>query len=943
MVMFLPAVMASGGSGAVTAMDGVGGVGGAGDRPGLGSGGDFGNRSSSELDHGSGGGFVHGSGSEVIRCLTPHLIDRDSSVALSPDWRPQLYPHTHGFDVHDAPAGARALADTTASTESIEVHIHESESGRFRLIYTTEGPDSVWTAETGIGEPGVPDYIALAAQYADSSFRYQVEQLGYTDPLDNPRCAPATGPQIDILFGDLRTTNGQKIYGYFDAQTPSRFYINSTFADPAFLRNDDVDSIAGVPRGVPGALKVTIAHELKHAIQFATNCFAGNEINVQWLEMDATMMENVVFPNVNDYYNYIRGSAGIFGNPQTRFPRAYSHVTFMLYYHEEFGPDFWVDVWDLIGDEFLSGRNIPMLEAMERVIDERRNSQIANFGVTGSGSAVTAESTLKVAPASMSPIGTGTDPASSSAGTLPDLEQSLLRNYLWHLASGSRSLFSYGFSERQNYPAAQVFGSYDAIPDWPAAPATVPYHSARFFEFRADQMDAAGEVVLALFNSDLPIGLGFLGKTYNGEVLEFLVKAGGDKRQKLSFPVDWSHLDWLGLVAMNTTGGSPVNRLQLLAGEGPAIERIPYGNITRSGSLVMDDARWMLSHALNPVTLSPFDLFQADVSGNGSVTQLDASRVLMHLENGTPFPWDDNLDNLGPEWSRFESVGNGEDPPAAALWKAGTYAQTAGADSKTAPPDTVTAELILQGSEVFADQKLDILLRISGAPEQQGGNQPQWSSLILELEIDFPPEGGGMTPGDPISLEMIDLVPGNSDPVLSAWEYDQTLSTLRLAFASSGPLAAHHDPTGMLTLRIIPENEGHIHFRISDLKLDEYVYAVSHPGMDTLRVMGPVFADDPGEQDNVRPLTFALEQNYPNPFNPATGILFTLPESGHATLHVYDITGRRVATLVDGFLDRGEHRVQFDAGDAHGISSGVYLYRLTAAGGSLTRKMTVVK
>ena len=940
MVLFLPAVMVSGGSSAGTATDvALDGAGGADDGTFHGSGIGSGRGGVHESDGVSGGELVHGhsSDSEVIRCLTPHLVDRDTSVELSPDWHPQIDLQSHGFDGPDEGTGVQTLSDAGTRSESIEVHAYESESGRFRLLYTTEGKDSVWTVETGIGEPGVPDYIVMAAQYADSSYRYQVEGLGYADPLNNSRCNPASGPQLDIVFGDIRTTNGQKIYGYFDPQTPSVFFVNSTFADPAFLRNDDEDAIAGIPRGVLGALKVTIAHELKHAIQYATNCFSGNEINVQWLEMDATMMENVVFPNVNDYYNYIGGSAGIFGNPQTRFPRAYSHVTFMLYYHEDFGPGFWVDVWEEIGDEFLSGRNIPMLEAMDRVIEEYRSDQIA--GVYGSGDVYGTGTVYGVAGVN-EPVDTG---MSASAGALPDLEQSLLRNYLWHLASGSRSLFAYGFSERQNYPSAQVFGSYSTIPDHPAAPATVPYHSARFFEFRADQMDAAGEVALALFNSDLPLGIGFLGKAYNGEVFEYLLKAGGDRRQKLAFPVEWRHLDWLGLVAMNTAGGSPVNRLQLLAGEGPAIERIPYGNITRSGSLGMDDARWMLSHALNPVTLGPFDLFQADVSGNGSVTSLDASMVLKNLENGMPFPSDENEDSLGPEWSRFESVGPGEDPPAAALWKDGASAQTVSADTKTAPPDTVMAELVLLDSEALAEQKMDILLRISGAPEQQGGNQPHWSSLVLDLEIDFPPEDGGMAPGDPISLELVDLVPGNTDPVLSTWEYDQTMSRLRLAFASSGPLAAHYDPAGLLMLRIIPENEGHIHFRIAGLNLDEYDYAISHPAMDTIRVMGPVFADDRQEREDVRPLAFALEQNYPNPFNPATGIRFALPESGWATLHIYDVTGRRVATLVDGFLERGEHRVRFDAGEVHGISSGVYLYRLTATGGSLTRKMTVVK
>ncbi len=852
------------------------------------------------------------SDSSVVRCLTPFLVDNGEDVEPGPDAHahppmmqaePRPQPMPLSFVVPTDPQTPGKITDT----DTFEVHTYESESGRFRLVYTTEGPDSVWSVETGIGPPGVPDYIVLAAQYADSSYRYQVEQLGYTDPLNSTRCIVDIGPQIDIVFGDHRSTNGLKIYGYFDPDTPSHLYVNSTFADSAFRRNDDEDDFAGIP-GVLGALKVTIAHELKHAIQYATNCFSGNEINIHWLEMDATMMENVVFPNVNDYYNYIGGTAGIFGNPHTRFPRAYSHVTFMLYYHEDFGPGFWVDVWEEIGEEHLSGHNIPMLEAMERVIEQHRDE--GDHNATGE--------------------------------SVPDLEQSLLRNYLWHLASGNRALLSYGFSEREDYPTALVFGSYDAIPDWPGPTAIVNYHSARFFEFRADEMDAAGDVALALFNSSQPLGIGFLGKTNNGEVLEYLVKAGGENRQKLVYPVDWSHLDWLGMVAMNTVGGAPVNRMQLLAGEGSGIERIPYGNITKSGELSEEDAGWMLSRALNPAAINPFDLFLADVSGNGEVTPYDASRVLMNLENGTSFPADDNQDNLGPEWSRFESIGSGDNPPAASL-RSKAAPETWAGSPKPALPDTVTAELVLVDSFVNADQEMDLTLRVTGLGHGQDGHMPAWSSLLLEMEIDFPPEDGGMAPGDPISLQMVELLPDNSNLHRYLWEYDQQINRLRLAVASSGSLAADPYSAGLLTLRLIPKNEGLIHFRITDLRLDENTYAMSHPVMDTIRIMKPVHADGLDEANPERPLVLALEQNYPNPFNPETVIRFTLPESGHASLHVYDITGRRLATLVDGHMERGEQQVRFDAREAGGITSGVYLYRLTGPGGSQTQKMTVVK
>ncbi|MCH8557748.1 MAG: T9SS type A sorting domain-containing protein [Balneolia bacterium] len=88
------------------------------------------------------------------------------------------------------------------------------------------------------------------------------------------------------------------------------------------------------------------------------------------------------------------------------------------------------------------------------------------------------------------------------------------------------------------------------------------------------------------------------------------------------------------------------------------------------------------------------------------------------------------------------------------------------------------------------------------------------------------------------------------------------------------------------------------------------------------------------------PESARLDQNYPNPFNPSTTIRYTLPETGHVQLEVYNIAGQRVATLVNSSQAQGVHTVVFDGSR---LSSGLYLYRITVNGTSLTRKMMLVK
>jgi len=86
--------------------------------------------------------------------------------------------------------------------------------------------------------------------------------------------------------------------------------------------------------------------------------------------------------------------------------------------------------------------------------------------------------------------------------------------------------------------------------------------------------------------------------------------------------------------------------------------------------------------------------------------------------------------------------------------------------------------------------------------------------------------------------------------------------------------------------------------------------------------------------------TMELYQNYPNPFNPSTTIAYELPRRQHVTISLFDNTGRKVATLIDAPQNQGRHVLDFNA--AH-LASGVYYYRLDAAGHSQTRKMVLLK
>lgn len=92
------------------------------------------------------------------------------------------------------------------------------------------------------------------------------------------------------------------------------------------------------------------------------------------------------------------------------------------------------------------------------------------------------------------------------------------------------------------------------------------------------------------------------------------------------------------------------------------------------------------------------------------------------------------------------------------------------------------------------------------------------------------------------------------------------------------------------------------------------------------------------EQQPTYPLK--LNQNYPNPFNPGTAISYSVPNQSQVSLIVYNLLGRKVATLVNSTKRAGQYHVNFDASQ---LASGVYLYRLKVGTEVITKKMNLIK
>jgi len=422
----------------------------------------------------------------------------DSEFRLSENTAPIkcMVPITQEFEEMRPRLKASTITAVEAMTNTASVnteHTYVSPSGRFIFHYETTGNDAVPDEQTlpAAIDAGIPDYIYKAAFAADSSYLYQVETLGFSDFSDGD------GAPYEIRFDN---------FGFYGTTTSSG---SSTFIT---LHN----SFNGFPSNAHpegnqiGALYVTIAHEIKHAIQYEANRWRGSAGSFNWIEMDATMMEEVVFDNVDDYYNYIKTGlestepsfSSIFGAPQNPIPGAYYHITWMLYFAQTYGIDFWVDVWD----EVSENPEIPFIDAIDTVL-LTKGELFAGVHVM---------------------------------------------NHLWHLGAGENFAGNeFGFEESAFYPNPLTNQDLQFIPDSLNRTGLRPF-AANYF--RANSLNIAiGRPRIRLEATVPGVGVGAIGLFTDGTAESLIAMDEVSLNQQLQTEWDWNNLDVLYIAVVNTS------------------------------------------------------------------------------------------------------------------------------------------------------------------------------------------------------------------------------------------------------------------------------------------------------------------------------------------------------------------------------------------------------
>ena len=214
--------------------------------------------------------------------------------------------------------------------------------GKFRVHFDTTGYNM-----PALLDPAGNRIAGTAFAFVDSIFAIldhvipvEVGQLHYPEPISDDTLGG--GPECDIYVMELGNE-----YGYTtpDASVPEGGRVSSYVT----IDNDFVFVRPDKNRGIPG-LRVTLAHELHHVIQLGNYGYWDNDLFLY--EITSTWMEDVVYPEVNDYYNYLTATWGHFRNPETSFTSSdmimYSRAIWGHYIAKRYGIDVMRETWEQV-------------------------------------------------------------------------------------------------------------------------------------------------------------------------------------------------------------------------------------------------------------------------------------------------------------------------------------------------------------------------------------------------------------------------------------------------------------------------------------------------------------------------------------------------------------------------------------------------------------------
>ena len=378
----------------------------------------------------------------------------------------------------------RALYERSTGVSAVLAPTLVYQTTHFYIEYTTSGANGVPPTDVSPAN-GVPDYVEWTGTACEYSWTTEVNNLGYLAP----QLTGGPNNKYSISY------QNQQSYGYTSVVSGLRTKIVLHPDFMGFPPNDD-------PEGDQiGALRVTVAHELKHAIQRMYSSWSEGG----WVELDATWMEDIAYDNVNDYYNYVRGTGSPFTEPQTALDvsgtGSYEDCNWQHYQTEKLG------------------------NAHMRAFWERR----------------------QVFPAE--PVLTTYAQNLSASGT--SFQDAWGEYVAWNFSCGSRIGAGYGYGEASRYWATPATSTHATLPV-PTTAGTVEHLAANARMVTNHDRTLTGTPEFTFTgNASASWRVSVVLRDLQGTVARVPMPLSGGAGTLLLSAYDWSGLEWAGLVIGN--------------------------------------------------------------------------------------------------------------------------------------------------------------------------------------------------------------------------------------------------------------------------------------------------------------------------------------------------------------------------------------------------------
>ena len=848
-------------------------------------------------------------------------------------------------DELSAPQRAAVDAWLTPQTVSESAEIATSPQGRFQLEYETTGTDAVPPEDVDPAN-GVPDFVDRVGLYFEESWDREFTELNFAAPDISEAPYRVVLRRIGAYGFAQRTDEGSA--GTF-------ITVHHNFF--GFPPNDDPEGNAW------GAAKVTAAHELKHASQFANNGWTEPGL---WVEIDATWAEDVVYDQVNDFYNYLT-----FGSPITA-PTAplddggsgsYAESIWQHWMSESLDIGAVVTFW------------LRRADAPQESVMDSYDWSLAQFD--------------------------------------RPISESWIDFATWNLVTGDRARPEFGFEEAAGFPTAPLteertsapasfsgsierlaanflrVGSFTAeepgvVTITPQVPSTTPLRARAVVERRdgvwtTEDVDlvagAPTELATPLPEIEavtLVLGHGTLG----AGTAVYEVTIDEEIRRPVALPrVDGDE------VRFRISAGNESGRSVALYNEGPTSSVLDYEALVVA-PVAPASARSIAGSSLEV----GIDRYQPASTATLQVRVDNASTDFEWLQ-AVELDFPDGVhvvsstDLFGTEQRKLVSNGATGDG-AVVIWTDpdGAWGNIRNGEVGTA---TVTVEfaLRLQGDLV-------VPYRIVG--DGFGSGPSSVSSAVLlrgpqSALLEIAPPVAPVRVGEDIALAWVAAVDGDVALDLSR-DAGQTWETLTAStpndssftWTATGPatfdaqlrLRDAGDPDQFVvtdtpfaivepvtwggvanTTGSIPGGQQtalQLDFDARGLDPGDYsaeLVVFSGAGADALRVPVLLTVSADGTSSPVARGPGVVRGARPNPFNPETRIEFELNRATRVRIDLFDSRGRHVRTLVDDRFAAGLHAVPWSGRDAAGrrVASGVYLYAVDLDGVRSLGKVSLVE